>query len=472
MKLRTKLLLATIIAGLLVAAISILLVWSALAVSAAADNMARATQVVNAISDLRFLTFENLLYHDQTSRAQWDRENSTLTSLLQPTHTTNTTERATLQHILELSSEIKPLFDRLVATYGTSSASPDQQQLQERLASQILIKQQTQINDMLQLASTAQAAVTQINNRASLFVGVTVIFMLAVTIGNFLVFTRSVTSELRKLQKGAQEIAARHFGYRIKTNETDDEFGEVAKAFNDMAVATGRLDQAKSEFIVLATHQLKTPIAELKSYAEGMLIDGTNARPEKRIHYLYAMRSVCDRASHLINNLLDISQIERGGMTVELAPQNLRELVDRTVHTFEQELRAKHLSLHVESPNKSVPVLADALLTTEALRNVIHNAVKFTEQGGITVTLSTSGKMGVITIADTGAGVSRADRRSLFQSNGMLGKPLMSGQGAKLGLYVTNKFLSIQGGSIALMPGAVGAVFQIKLPLYRAQKMG
>lgn len=467
MKLRNKLIIATVLAGVFVAAISALLVWSVLAVNVAANNMARATQVVNAISDIRFLTFENLLNHDQTSHAQWERENTVLANLLQPSSNAGPDERATLQDIARLSGEIKPLFDRLVAAYGTEAVPTAlQQQLQERLASQILVKQQTQISEMLQLESAAQSTVIRINTQASLLVGTTVIFMVALTIGNFVLFTRGVTRSLDQLLEGAREITARHFGFRIKPRNPDDEFGQVAKAFNSMAAATGKLDQAKSEFVVLAAHQLKTPMAQLKGYVENLTSGVAGDIAESKTPYLREMEAVCDRAFHLIDNLLDISQIERGTIAMAPAPLNLRSLVDETLHMFRYDIETKGLTLHVVGSADETMVVADPLLTIEALKNIIHNAVKFTDMGSITVTLSQEDEWGTVTVTDTGIGVSAAARKELFRTTGMLGDPLMSGQGAKLGLYVAHKFLALEGGSITLLPSAAGAVFQVKLPRF------
>ncbi len=466
MKLQTKLILATVAAGVLVALTSLRLVLSASSVTMAANDEARATKIVNTLSELRFLTFENLLTHDQTSRAQWEIKNAELADLLVPAPDATADELATLQEMATLSGEIKPQFDRLVATYSTTpSLTADQQHLQERLASQILVKQQTQVSDMLKLASAAQDNVIRINRRASYLVGSVIVFMVAVTIGNFLLFTRTVTDSLKKLQKGAQEVGARHFAYRIKPRHPHDEFGQVARAFNKMAEATGRLDQAKSEFIVLATHQLKTPLGELRGYTENLLIGAAGDKPEQRQQYLELMQAVLERASHLVNNLLDISQIERGKIALHLTPVSLRALTDDSIKDFEHDIAAKGLTLTVDDTAGAATVMADRLIAGEALRNIIHNAVKFTAAGGITVRLATEGNVGIITIADTGPGIGEAVREELFRDKGILGKPLMSGGGANVGLYIANRFVAVQHGTLRLLPSDTGAVFEVTLPL-------
>lgn len=428
--------------------------------------MARASRIVNSVSGLRFLTFENLLNHDQTSYAQWKRGNAELAVLLEPPTDTSPAERTALQNIAELSAEIAPLFNRLVATYSAPTPlSPLQQQLQERLASQILIKQQTQINDMLQFASATQDSVARINTQAGLLVGVTVIFMVAVTIANYILFTRMVANSLRELQTGAREIAAHHFEYRIKPHNPHDEFGQVAKVFNNMAEATGRLDQAKSEFVVLAAHQMKTPLGQLRGYIDNLASGAAGKQDAKEIPYLHEMLAVCDRAFHLIDNLLDISQIERGTVVMQRSSHSLRSLVDEAAHVFGQDLTRKNLALTVDDAGGGITVFADPILTVEMLKNILHNAVKYTDKGGVTITLRQEGTWGIVTIADTGSGISEAAHKELFRSSGILGRPLMSGQGAGLGLYVANRFAMFEGGRIKLLPSETGATFEVRLPL-------
>lgn len=228
-------------------------------------------------------------------------------------------------------------------------------------------------------------------------------------------------------------------------------------------------DRLKTEFVSLVAHQLKTPVAEVKSYAENLLSGTAGQLLPKQREYLEAMRAVCDRNFRLIENLLDISQIEQGVMMLDLTPIELRLMVEEALSGFKEAIDKKGLGLELKGLDQEIVVFADPVKTIEVLRNLIHNALKFTAKGTITIQTSQTATKGIIRVSDTGSGIAPEQLKSLFHRGGLLGKLFMSGQGAGLGLYVAKQFLAFQKGTISVetTPGK-GSTFIVKLPRFTA----
>lgn len=229
-------------------------------------------------------------------------------------------------------------------------------------------------------------------------------------------------------------------------------------------------ERAKSDFVSLTAHQLKTPVAELKGYAENMLSGATGPLLDKQRYYLEQMKAVCDRNFHLIENLLDISQIEMGVITLNLTPIAPHLLVEEALVDFNQELARKGLTLERTGFDKDVIIFADPVKTIEVLKNVINNAIKFTDEGGINIIIEKRGNWGVIKVVDTGSGINEMQREKLFKRGGVFGTLFMSGHGAGLGLYIAKEFMTFQGGTIDTLPSTdKGTTIEIKLPKFTSR---
>jgi PAS domain S-box-containing protein len=229
-------------------------------------------------------------------------------------------------------------------------------------------------------------------------------------------------------------------------------------------------ERAKSDFVSLTAHQLKTPVAELKGYAENMLSGATGPLLDKQRYYLEQMKQVCDRNFHLIENLLDISQIEMGVITLNLTPIALHLLIEEALVEFNQEIKRKGLKLERKGFDKDVIVFADPVKTIEVLKNVLNNAIKFTDQGSVQIDIEKRGEWGIVKITDTGSGINDMQRETLFKRGGVFGTLFVSGHGAGLGLYIAKQFLTFQSGTIDALPSAdKGTTMEIKLPKFTSK---
>jgi PAS domain S-box-containing protein len=230
-----------------------------------------------------------------------------------------------------------------------------------------------------------------------------------------------------------------------------------------------KIEQMKSDFVSLVSHQLKTPVAGIMGCIDNMLMGLTGGLTEKQKQYLEVMQEISSRNFRVITNLLNVSRIERGVVSVELKPWRLKDLVVLAVKGYREAIEKKKLHLKIEEPPGEVRVKADKDKLVEALINCIDNAVKFTDAGGITIRIHRTKAFGVVEIEDTGPGLSEQVLQALFTRERVLtGGPSVK-EGCGLGLYTAREFVKLQNGRVSARsaPGK-GSMFIFDIPLIDA----
>jgi PAS domain S-box-containing protein len=227
-----------------------------------------------------------------------------------------------------------------------------------------------------------------------------------------------------------------------------------------------RVEQMKSDFVSLVSHQLKTPVAQLKGYIYNMLAGLTGELTPKSRDYLEDMQEISNKNYRLLSDLLNVSRIERGVISVDIRPVALKEIIDEAVAPYYDQIKAKGLEIQIDGLDQEIIVVADKEKMVEALGNTVHNALKFTGQGSISVRVSCKESVAVVAVIDTGNGIppERLDR--MFTRDMALDGAPIAGGGAGLGLYIAKQFLRLQNGDIAVqsMPNK-GSSFIFTIPL-------
>ena len=226
-----------------------------------------------------------------------------------------------------------------------------------------------------------------------------------------------------------------------------------------------KIEQMKTDFVSFISHQLRTPVAGIMAYIDNMLEGITGDLNPKQVEYLSEMRDVCERGNHLIADLLNVSRLERGIITMNIKPNRLKELVELAVRDYKAIIRDKGLELHISEVEKGISVLTDGEKLVEVLKNVVHNAYKFTKVGSISIEISSEGNKGVVKVKDTGIGMTAAVMKDLFKKDKVFGGAVASGGGAGLGLYIAKGFMKLQGGDITVESVVdKGSIFKISIP--------
>lgn len=226
------------------------------------------------------------------------------------------------------------------------------------------------------------------------------------------------------------------------------------------------IEQMKSDFLSLVSHQLKTPVAEIKGYIYNMLTGITGELAPKQRQYLEEMQEISAKNFRLISDLLNISRIERGVISVDIKTVALKEIVDPSLIDYYDTIKKKGLALNLEGLEKDIFVLCDKDKLIEAISNVINNALKFTIEGSITIKTRTENNLGIVEVADTGPGIHPDRLNKLFKKDqAFLGAP-EAGKGAGLGLYIAKQFMLKQNGDIYVTSIlGKGTSFIFKIPL-------
>jgi signal transduction histidine kinase len=246
---------------------------------------------------------------------------------------------------------------------------------------------------------------------------------------------------------------------------------ELKKAGRDLKKANKelkRLDNAKSEFLSIASHQLRTPLTVIKGYVS-MMQEGSFGKVPKLIgQNLDKVYISTERLISLVESLLNISRIESGRLEFDVKPVDLTSVVSSIVEGFQKKARDKKLKLEF-LPDENLPKAAiDEQKIKEVISNIIDNSVKYTEKGSITVGLHQESQSIVFSCQDTGIGVLPEDLPRLFEKF-VRGKGMMQvyTEGTGLGMYFARMVVENMGGRIwAESPGKnKGSKFSFSVPM-------
>ncbi len=232
-----------------------------------------------------------------------------------------------------------------------------------------------------------------------------------------------------------------------------------------------KIEQMKSDFVSLVSHQLKTPVAGITGCIDNMISGLTGNLNEKQIEYLQIMHELSSRGYRIISDLLNISRIERGIISTDILPHNLSDIVYSAIREHEKSIEKKELKLVVENRDDKIMVLSDSDKMFEALSNVIHNAVKFTEKGTITIIIKQDKDFGLVDIIDSGKGIPKDLLNNLFQKNLIFSGAPQAKRGAGLGLYIAKEFMKLQNGDIQVISSVgKGCHVAFKIPLFKEKQ--
>jgi len=230
-----------------------------------------------------------------------------------------------------------------------------------------------------------------------------------------------------------------------------------------------RLSRSKSEFISIASHQLRTPLTAIKGYIS-MVLDKTYGEVPKSI--TKALKNVGasnERLIKLVNDLLSISRIEAGRMEIKMENLSVEDIITSVVEELKNIVKEKGLYLKFEKPKIALPkILIDGDKIRQVILNLTDNAIKYTRGGGITIKLEIENLKLKIIVSDTGEGMTKEEMSKMFESfsRGSAGTRLYT-EGAGLGLYIAKKFVEIHKGKIwtESQGRGKGSTFYIELPV-------
>ena len=253
------------------------------------------------------------------------------------------------------------------------------------------------------------------------------------------------------------------------------ENGRLLRAEQETVAKLRQLDSIKSNVIRSASHELRTPLVAVKGYTE-ILIETAHAslRPPQR-RQLRTIAQQTDRVLKLIDNIITVSALEDGGLTVAPAPLALPAFMEDVVGGMRPEAEARGIEIAVDAPRDLPHVLADRAALERVLLNLLDNALKFTPDGGrvrISAGTEDGGRVVRLTVSDSGPGVAPADRPHIFEKFHRGGATVDEAiPGTGLGLAICKGLVELHGGQIGLTPDhGGGASFWLTLPAMRHEQ--
>lgn len=227
------------------------------------------------------------------------------------------------------------------------------------------------------------------------------------------------------------------------------------------------VDRMKSEFISIASHQLRTPLTAIKTYSH-MLAEGYGGDLTKhQREFMDIILGSINRMNELINTLLDISRIEEGRLTIDPQTTDLELLVKEIVQELGPLAKAKRIKVGLSISTKQPQLRTDPLLVKEVCANLLSNAIKYTAAGGqVYVEVAEDSNNFIVTFTDTGYGIPKPEQKRVFskffRAENILDKE--SG-GTGLGLYLVKQVVENLGGQIKFKSAeGKGSSFSFSLP--------
>jgi len=276
--------------------------------------------------------------------------------------------------------------------------------------------------------------------------------------------SQQITRPLRQVAAASHHMAEGHFEQRIPQRRKD-ELGELIGSFNEMAARLSETETLRQQLIADVSHELKTPLASIKGYMEG-LQDGVIAPTPETFEIIH---HEADRLQRLVYDLQELSRVEAGALPLDRHPADAGALVHAVAARLAPQYVDKDVPLAAAPPPGLPKVLAAPARVEQVLTNLLGNALQYTPAGGrVTVRLAPADSMLRFSVQDTGLGLTSEDLTRVFQRFYRVDKSRARRSGGSgIGLTIARYLVEAHGGQIwAESPGpGQGSTFHFTLPL-------
>ena len=289
------------------------------------------------------------------------------------------------------------------------------------------------------------------------------IAVIAVAVLSYVVASQ-VTAPINQLAQAMREIGSEGLSRRLRWKGRQDEVGALAQAFDDLLARLEEAFARERQFISDASHELKTPLTSINANAQ-MLARWGDRDDQVRKESLETIIAESSSLAGMVNGMLTLAKAD-SGEAIPKEPLSLAAIAREAVSATTQRASEKGLSLKFDAPASSPIVEADPALMRQMLTNLIDNAIKFTEHGGVTVRVLATNGEAIAEVQDTGPGVDPAELPLIFDRFYRTDKSRSRDVlGTGLGLAIVRSIARIHGGRVeAERPPGGGTLFRVHLP--------
>jgi signal transduction histidine kinase len=286
----------------------------------------------------------------------------------------------------------------------------------------------------------------------------------------------SLVGPVRRMQTRLAAIASGDFSSHVEVSNRD-ELGSLAANLNRMNDELGRLyeeleaaSRHKSEFLATMSHELRTPLNAIIGFSQVLQQQMYGPLNERQADYVDDVLSSGQHLLNLINDILDLAKVEAGRMELQASTFALPELLENAASMVRERATRQGIGLTVATDSSVGLMEGDERKVKQILFNLLSNAVKFTPSGGaVSIAARAADEQVVISVRDTGIGISAEDREKIFEEFYQVGASRTQ-EGTGLGLALTRRLVELHHGTLSLEsePGA-GSTFIVTLPLRQAE---
>lgn len=288
-----------------------------------------------------------------------------------------------------------------------------------------------------------------INNSVKIYV-LSAFVPLIIMFAALYAMTYRINKPIKLMSEAAKAMSKGDFSKRIPVT-SDDEIGELAVSFNQMTNSLSRLEETRKSFIANVSHEMRTPMTTIGGFIDG-IIDGT-IEPEKQGYYLNIISNEIKRLSRMVQSMLNLARLESSEFVLKREPFDFREQVLNIVIGQERRIEQKKIDITGLDSLPAVTLNADKDLIYQAVYNLVDNAIKFVNEGGIvSFGLYVNSSELEFSIKNSGSGIPKGDLPFVFDRFYKLDKSRAANKNSMgLGLYIVKTIIKNHGGTISVM---------------------
>jgi len=347
---------------------------------------------------------------------------------------------------------------------------------------------------VVKVTLSTEAIETGVHINRALLLSFALLTAILIMTGSYLIIRYVVVKPVKHLKAVSDAIVAGQLNVRSEIH-TGDEFEDLSEAFNRMVrhlmdaqeeqkklnadldrrlddlarthMALYESDKAKGDFLSTVSHELRTPLNGIIGFSD-VLLGAASPLNEKQARWVANIKTSGQQLLTLINDILDLARIEAGKMELRPEDFSVPEFCDALLPAFRLPAEKKNIDLRFQYDSHLKPIRQDAGKVRQVLTNLLSNAIKFTPEGGrVTLRAAPDGEFIVITVADTGVGISPDEQERVFEKFRQTGRSTLTREheGTGLGLSIVRELCGLLGGEVTLKSElGRGSTFTVRLP--------
>ena len=294
-------------------------------------------------------------------------------------------------------------------------------------------------------------------------------------VGEILPLSSQVVAQILQAKRNDQvpkelRVSTADKVFLVDVSPITDKRGQLLGTVRTMKDITelARIDEMKTEFISIVSHEFRTPLTSIKGYVDLILEGDTGEINETQREFLGIAHDETNRLAVLVNDLLDVSRIEAGRIKLEMEPLAIGEMINAAIISLQPQATEKAVEVTAHLSEMSLHIKGDRDRINRIILNLLSNAIKYNKQGGkIDIVVSRDKSMVQVDVADTGVGISEADIPMLFAKFYKAGATAaVSAGGTGLGLFIAKSLVELHGGRIWVKSEeGKGSTFSFTLPV-------